>query len=140
MKTYNAKHVIITARGVPATGLGEDGFITIKPKTPTFSSTIGADGLVVRNQSTDGRVDIEITLLAASPFNGTLSYFFDLDKASGIAPFPVSVEDLGGRMVCTVPTAWVVQPPDLTAAKAEGMVTWVLEGESATTSFDGAKF
>lgn len=138
MKNYNAKHVVVTVGGVPLAGMGEDGFVKVTPKTPTFSTKVGADGLVVRSQSADERVDIEITLLAASPSNAVLQSFHTVDRASGVAVVPVAVMDLHGRVVSTIPQAWIVQEPDLEHAKEDGQVTWVLEGVKAETQFSGS--
>jgi hypothetical protein len=140
MKTYNAKHIVVKAAGVQTTGMGEDGFVTVKAKTPVFSTKVGADGLVIRSQSPDGRVEIEVKMLAASPSNAHYQALFDLDRGSGVAPFPFEVEDLHGTVVSTSPVAWVTKAPDLTGGKESGEVTWVLEAESAETKFGGAAY
>lgn len=137
-KNYNAKHVVIDAAGRALTGMGEDGFISIKPKTPAFSSKVGVDGMVVRSRSNDNRYDIEITMLAASPSNAHLMALYMADFASGAAPFPLNVSDLHGRFVATMPVAWVVQAPDLAAAREEGMVVWKLEGVGNPPQFAGS--
>jgi len=139
-KTYSAQRVVITAEGVPLTGMGEDGFLKISPKSPRFETTVGADGAVVRSKSADRRVDIEIVLLASSPSNAHLQALFDTDSETGTMPFPLQIEDLGGRMVCSVAIAWVVAQPPGEFGKSEGSVTWKLEGASAVTALGGSLF
>jgi len=139
-KTYSADRVVIAAEGVPLTGMGEDGFIKVSPRTNRFESTVGADGGVVRSKSLDRRVDIEITLLASSPSNAHLQALFDTDSETGTMPFPLQVEDLGGRMVFSVAIAWVVAQPPGEFGKTEGSITWKLEGASAVTMFGGSLF
>jgi len=138
MKNYSAQRVVISAEAVPLTGMGEDGFISISPKAPRFETVVGADGTVVRSLSADRRVDVEITLLAASPSNAHLQALFIVDSESGIMPFPLQVQDLSGTMVCSIGVAWVVEAPKIERGKTEGNVVWKLEGESAITELGGS--
>jgi hypothetical protein len=94
MTQYNAKDCTITANGVYITGLGED-MVTGKKDEEFFSTSVGAQGDVVMNETNNTLGTITVAVQGTSPQKGML---MDLAKAGTVFPIWATNKSIGERM------------------------------------------
>lgn len=92
--TYNAKDCAITADNVYITGLGET-MVTGEKDEEFFTTTVGAQGDVVINETNNPLGTITLTVQATSPQK---AYLIGLAKAGTIFPFWAVNKSIGERM------------------------------------------
>lgn len=90
---YNAKDCVITVDGVYITGLGET-MVTGEKDEEFFSTTVGAQGDVVVNESNNQLGSITLTVQATSPQK---AYLIGLAKSRAIFPIWVTNKSIGER-------------------------------------------
>jgi hypothetical protein len=130
LKNYTSDEVVISLGTIPInTGRGEGTFIKIKPKSPQFTTKVGADGEVARSRSNDHRHEIEITTLQTSDANLILSTLHILDQnapnGAGVAAF--LCEDMQGTSLHAAAECWIVEAPEVEYAAEIKERVWKLE-------------
>lgn len=129
MKNYDPKQYIVVFKGIQLRGYADGTFIEVERVTDTFSEAVGAQGDVVRVKSNDRRGSITVTLQMASPANDILSAFANgVDDDNQAPDFDVGailVKDLNGSTVAAAQEAWIVKPPNITAAVEHTNRAWV---------------
>lgn len=91
---YNAKDCVITVNGVYITGLGED-MVSGEKDEEFFSTSTGAQGDVVVNETNDPIGTITLTVQATSPQKSML---LELAKSREMFPIWVVNKSIGERM------------------------------------------
>lgn len=91
MKKYNPKDTTVTMDGIYLTGLGED-MITFEFDEERFTTTVGAQGDVVMNESNNNLATMTLAIQATSPQyrtilqyvkNGTVFPIWCVNKSIG---------------------------------------------------------
>lgn len=90
---YNAKDCTIVVNSVFLTGLSED-MVTGEKDEEMFTTSVGAQGDVVINETNNDLGTITVTLQGTSPQN---SMMLDLAKAGTIFPIWVTNNSIGER-------------------------------------------
>lgn len=107
VKTYNPKDCVITVGGVYITGLGED-MVSCEKDEDNFTTSVGAQGDVVVNQSHNQLGTITLTVQGTSPQK---TYLLDLAKTGEVFDIWVNNksidEKVGGSQ------AMIKKTPDL---------------------------
>lgn len=112
--TYDAKDCVITVDNVFITGLGED-MVSGEKDEDFFSTSVGAQGDVVKNITNNPLGVITVVVQATSPQK---AYLLELAKNQAIVPVWVVNKSIGERMGGT--QASVMNYPELSqAAEAE---------------------
>lgn len=91
---YNAKDCVITVGGVYITGLGET-MITGEKDEEMFSTSVGAQGDVVVNETNNPLGSMTLTVQATSPQK---AYLINLAKSGTIFPIWAVNKTIGERM------------------------------------------
>ncbi len=128
--TYDPKANTITLGNLILGGFAENKFLTIKRKSATFTSQVGASGEVARSKSNDRRGEITFTTIASSPTNDALSALAVLDEQTGGGVGPFQLLDLNGTTLVHAANAWITKYPDKELAKEVGEVEWMIECDS----------
>lgn len=90
---YNAKDTTVTVNGVNITGFGED-MLTIEKDEELFSTSVGAQGDVVKSEINNPLGSSTLTIQVTSP---QYSMLIDLAKQSDPFPFWYTNKSLGER-------------------------------------------
>lgn len=136
--TYDPTEVNVIFNGAIIDGYAPGTFIKVSRNEDVFSfqPSNSGGGARSRNPNRSGR--IEVTLLAASPANASLSAFADADEATGQGVGEFLVQDLSTAAAeCQAQNAWIVKRPDWERAKETGEVTWILESDDIKIGHDG---
>lgn len=140
VKTYNAEQVIFTFGGIPASEYGADTFVEIERMTPAFTSKIGVDGAVVREQQNDDRAKVTVHLLATSRVNALWTAVHLADKASkngkGVAPLNLLDKNSKAELHFAE-QAWIAEEPKVTFARGVEERLWVFECASLKSVHSG---
>lgn len=91
---YNSKDCTITVNGVYITGLGEN-MVTGSKDEEFFSTSVGAQGDVIMNDTNNDLGTVTITVQATSPQKPLL---LALAKAGSVVPLWVTNKSIGERM------------------------------------------
>jgi structural protein KPP10_ORF10 len=130
LKNYTSDQVVASLGAIPLnTGRGEGTFIKIKPKSPAFSSKVGADGETARSRSNDRRHEIEITTLQTSDANALLStlHQLDLHAPNGAGVGALLIKDMSGTSLHAAAECWIVEAPEVVYAADIQERVWKLE-------------
>lgn len=92
--TYDAKDCTIDVGSVFITGLGED-MVTGEKDEEFFSTSVGAQGDVVKNTTNNPLGTIKVVVQATSPQK---SYLMELARKQAIVPIWVTNKSMGERM------------------------------------------
>lgn len=90
---YNAKDTTVTVNGVNITGFGED-MLTIEKDEELFSTSVGAQGDVVKSEINNPLGTSTLTIQVTSP---QYAYLLKLAKQSDPFPFWYTNKSLGER-------------------------------------------
>lgn len=118
---YNAKDTTIIVDGVYITGLGED-MISGEKDEDFFSTSVGAQGDVVKNEINDPLGKITITVQATSPQK---AFLMGLAKRSEYFPLWCINKALGERMGGTM--ANLLTFPEVTRGKEADDMEFVFQ-------------
>lgn len=91
---YNAKDTVVTVDGVYITGLAET-MVTGEKDEEMFSTSVGAQGDVVVNETNNPLGTLTITVQATSPQK---AYLIGLAKSGAIVPVWAANKTIGERM------------------------------------------
>ena len=139
-KTYNAEQVSMSFGGVTASEYGADTFIEIERLTAAFTSKIGVDGSVVREQLNDDRTKVTVHLLATSKVNALWTGIHFADKASknGKGVAPLSIMDKNAKAeLHFAEQAWIAEEPKVTFARGVEERVWTFECASLKSLHSG---
>ena len=131
VKTYDAKNVIITIAGVPMSGFSDGTFLEVVRNEPTWTTVVGADGLVTRSKTNNLTGTLTLTLKQSSPSNDVLSGLLAVDELTNQGVFPVLIKDLSGNSIYFSANAWITQYPSSTFGKEVSDRQWVLSLDEA---------
>lgn len=90
---YNAKDTTVTVNGVNITGFGED-MLTIEKDEELFTTSVGAQGDVVKSEINNPLGSATLTVQVTSP---QYPYLISLAKRSDSFPFWYTNKSLGER-------------------------------------------
>lgn len=90
---YNAKDTTVTVNGVNITGFGED-MLTIEKDEELFTTSVGAQGDVVKSEINNPLGSATLTVQVTSP---QYAYLISLAKQSDPFPFWYTNKSLGER-------------------------------------------
>lgn len=108
-------------------GYADGSFITATRNSDTFTSSVGADGSVVRVRSRDKSGQIKIVLQAESPLNDILSALAQADEILGTGVLPFGIKDILGTTLITASQAWIMKIPEIDYSKDAGTREWIFE-------------
>lgn len=137
-RNWDNSQIIISLGGVQLLGLASGTTVKVARMTPTFKSTVGSGGDVVRSRSRDKRATVTITVLASSPANDYLSSLHATDMATGNGVQPLLIKDLNGSTVIDSAQAWPTQPPDAEFSDEQPTRDWVIECADADMFIGGS--
>ena len=116
--------------GQGQSGYGDGKFLSIKQKSPSFTSKEGTDGSVARAKTNRRLIEVQITLLQTAQSNDYLSTLHTLDvnqpNGAGIGSF--LLQDLSGTTLVRCSQIWIVTFADIELDRDITMRTWSLEG------------
>jgi hypothetical protein len=126
---YSPDQFLVLFGPIKIEGYADDTFIEVGRKTPTYNSSAGADGEVVRNRSLDKRGEIKLTLKQTSPTCALLDALLVADEIApnGASILPVMVKDNSGNAVWSGVEAWVTEPAKTKGAKNAGDREYLIE-------------
>lgn len=107
VSNYNPKDCVIMVGGVYITGIGED-MVSCEKDEDNFSTSVGAQGDVVVNQSNNDLGTITITVQGTSPQKG---YLKGLAKSKAMFDVWVINKSIGEK--CGGTKAMMKKPPSL---------------------------
>ncbi|WP_320972297.1 phage structural protein [Enterocloster bolteae] len=110
VSTYNPKKVSLTLGRHIASGLADDGFISIEPAGDGNSYVVGADGEVLVSVDPSSMYTVKVVVLQSSKTNAFLMSMYEKLKSGGDGFFGVTVKDLIGNEKFSGPTGWVTKP------------------------------
>ncbi len=140
LKTYTSDEVVASLGGIPLnTGRAEGVFIKIKPKSPAFTTKVGADGEVARSRSNDRRHEIEISMMQTSDANILLSalHQLDLNAPNGAGVAGILIQDMSGTSLHTAAECWIIESPEVQYGPEVEMRTWKLEAANMISLVGG---
>lgn len=105
--SYNPDDCVVTVGGVYITGLGED-MVEGEKDEDNFSTSVGAQGDVVVNMSSNKLGTIKLTVQGTSPQK---SYLLGLEKSKSVFDIWVINKSIGEKMGGT--KAMMKKPPTL---------------------------
>lgn len=126
VRTYDPSQVVISIAGVPMSGYSDGTFCEVIRNEPTWSSVVGADGLVTRGKTNNFTGQVTLTLKQSSPSNDVLSGLMAVDEASNRGLFPILIKDMSGNSIYFSAICWVMQYANSTFDKAITDRTWTL--------------
>ena len=136
--TYSADQVAIIVGGVPFVGKGEDTFISAEFADDDWSTSVGADGSVVRSLKANNVVDITLTCQQTSPINDLLSVKRNLDRlVPNTGVFAITVKDLLGTSTLFSGTCYVKKAPTMEYAHEATTREWQLQGVDVAFQLGG---
>lgn len=127
MKTYAAKKVAISFKGIPIIGVAKGSFVEADLTSDTFTGETGSDGEGARVQSADESGTVKITLMQQSLSNDYLSDCHALDRRTALGTGSLFIKDASGTTLINLPEAWVKKPATVTFADGSTGREWTFE-------------
>jgi len=124
--TYDPASVTVAIGGAIMSGYTDGTFVELSRNSPTWSQTVGADGLVTRGKTNDRSATLTLTLKQSSPSNDVLSGFLVLDELSNSGVFPVLIKDLSGTSIYFSAQGFITTYPTSTFGKDISDRSWVI--------------
>jgi hypothetical protein len=116
--------------GAGQSGYGDGKWLTIKQKSPSFTSKEGTDGSVARAKTNRRLIEAQLVLLQTAESNDFLSSLHQLDvnqpNGAGIGSF--LLKDLQGTTFVKCSQLWIVTFADIELDRDVSMRTWTFEG------------
>lgn len=131
VRTYDPKQVIVTINGIPMSGFSDGTFLEVDRTEPTWSTVVGADGLVTRGKTNNFTGTVTLTLKQSSPSNDILSGLMAIDEATNTGVFPILIKDLSGNSIYFGGRCWVTQYANSTFGKDISDRQWTLMMDEA---------
>jgi hypothetical protein len=123
---YSPDRVSFAFRGISiTTGYAENTFIEAERNEDGFKMYVGALGDVTRTRILDHTGKVQLTLMAASPFNDLLNAVASEDEQFGLAFGPLQIMDHSGGTEVHSVNAWIQRKPKIERAKEAGTVVWM---------------
>ena len=127
VKTYNPKKVIVTANGIPISGVADGTFVEFERSSDSFEKHVGSQGEVSRTQTADKSGSCTITLAQTSPSNDLFSGLAQIDELTGAGVIVLACTELSGSSVLMGAMAWIKKPAKAEFGKAVGNRQWVFD-------------
>lgn len=124
--TYDPKSLIITFKGRPITGFGENSVLKISRADDMFKEKVGCSGEVGRSKTNNRSGTAEITLMQTSPDNDYLSSCAVQDEAANAGVGELSAKDVLGKSYFFSSKAYVKKMADGDYQKELTDRVWVL--------------
>lgn len=134
VKTYNSYNVVITINGAIVTGVADDSFVSIEPKSDGIVSRTGCDGEVARAIDPNHQYQLRLVLLQTSEWNAKMQNFYNRDRMNGDGMFSIQVKDLAGNLMFFAKNAWVQRQPAIVRGKDTNNYEWPIETGAITDS------
>lgn len=131
IRTYDAKNVMISYKGIAITGFAEDTFLVIAREGNTFSFKKGADGTVARSNQNGTTFSVKITLLASSPSNDRLLTVMNDDIKNNDGVGHLHITEVGTGTLLFDAQAWIEKDPDASFGKDVGEREWTFRTGAA---------
>lgn len=130
--SYDPAKVQVLIGGNVLSGFAPGTMVEVTEDTPKFADEVGVDGEPLRWNTNSPMATMTVYLMQSSTGNEALSNLHNLDRATGAALFPVSVEDknptdgqVPSGMIAG--TAWIQGQPALAwAGGAPTARRWVI--------------
>lgn len=120
--TYSPSDVSFKLYGIfEVQGFAADSFISIRKQGSRFSTTVGAQGDVARVHNSNDVYQITLSLAQTSFWNQILTAIHELDEASLVGKFPLTISDGSGDSLFVCSTAWIDNVPEV--SYTSGMAT-----------------
>ena len=132
---YSSGKVTVVLGGKVATGLADGDFLKITFADDYVNRTMGTDGIAALSLSFNESADMELSLMASSPYNDYLSAVFQAQR-NGIIGLPFLARDSGGTSLHAAPLAYITKMPDKTYSRNVATIVWPI-GTGNMTSFIG---
>ena len=134
VKTYNSYNVIISIDGETVTGVADDSFVSIEPKSDGIVSRTGCDGEVARAIDPNHQYQLRLVLLQTSVWNNILQNYYNRDRMNGNGMFQLQVKDLAGNLKFFAKNAWIQRQPAIVRGKDTNNLEWPIETGAITDS------
>jgi predicted 2-oxoglutarate/Fe(II)-dependent dioxygenase YbiX len=124
MSTYDPKKHLFSFLGNQISDGFAENFLKVSMRADAYELTVGASGEAAFSKTNDNTGEVEVTLMAQSLANDTLSAIHAADKLGGTGVGPLFIKELNGATVVHSQNARIKRAPDLERAKIVGTVTW----------------
>jgi hypothetical protein len=116
--------------GAGQSGYGDGKWLSMKQKSPSFTSKEGTDGSVARAKTNRRLITAELTLLQTAQSNNFLSglHQLDVNQPNGAGIGSYLLQDLQGTTIVKCSAIWIVTFADIELDRDITMRTWQLEG------------
>lgn len=136
--TYSPEDVTITIGGFYSIqGIPEGTFVSVKKDYPSMTLTRSTDGVGARTKVINSSYTIELTLMASSASNDTLTRLWQWDELTNVGKFPLLVKDTRGSGYFFSAETWIEETPDLTYSETVGSYTWILRSNKGAIHIGG---
>jgi len=127
MKVYNSESVTLILLTLPITeARAEDVFFEFEPAKEAYTTTVGADGSIVRNATNNKLFNWKCHLLSSSIHNLELSALHAADRAdsAGAGVGALLCEHTAGGTLIASAAAWITKAPPFQFGSECKTVTW----------------
>ncbi len=114
LNTYNLKNVSVQIGGVALSGFGENDAVSIDAAEEIWTTSVGADGEVVRSKNNNATGTITITCMQTSGVNEICENIRLLDEAAdqtGLFLLPIIIFDEHRNETISSEQCWLMSHP-----------------------------
>lgn len=127
-RTYNIQNLFVNWGGIIFTGFG-DSAVEVSKAEDTWTTKVGADGVVVRSLVQNKLGMAKVVLSAASPVNDLISARAALDVATGLPIYHPSFQlgYFGSSMLVVASACWLRKDPVVAYGKDIGDLEYTFD-------------
>src|SRR5574338_962502 len=124
--TYRPSDVTVTVAGIhTVTGYAEDTFINIVNNTRPVQTQRSMDGVIERLYTPHEGYTVTLTLAQSSLSNNVLGTIANIDAATRMGKFPLTIKDTSGQTTFFAIDAWIDRTPDVSFGQDMATRAWV---------------
>lgn len=130
LKIWDLDQLKIVLCSIPVEGgYGEGEVLKLERTQPTFTTKMGADGVVTRSKTYNGHFKITLTLMQTSASNALFSALHLLDQtaSNGAGVGATAITDLAGGTTYVASKSWIAEAPSPTFGREATHRDWVIE-------------
>ena len=132
---FSFMNVNVIFGNVEITGWADgDDVVTIDFDTDQFTDMAGAQGDVIRTQTSDHRVTVTAKILQTSVSNAELTAIYNLDGETGTGIRAMIIDDKERGETYVINNAWIQKYPTVTRGQNPNSMDWVFRGDFMTPS------
>jgi hypothetical protein len=132
-KNFSFKNVSAIFGPILFEGFAEgDDVIVIESTQDQFSMVVGAQGDVIRTQTSDNSCTCTIKLLQTSNTNEELTVKYIADRRTGLITEPLLITDRESGEVYSINNAWIKRFPTVTRGQNPNSMDWIFDGDFLT--------